>query len=163
MNIPSTSAANIARFSDKTSSTKGKQRAENAPFRSPIGENEEFSDSKSTRPTVSNHQPHPAAWLMIDKGHLESHLPRHHLVGERLVLDVPVVHERQRHDDDERREVLRVEHELLRLDEVAEVARQQRAPLLLLERLQRRLELVVRVRLALQVALDLAQLFACEE
>ena len=37
MNIPSTLAANIARFSDATSPTKSKQKAENAPFRSPIG------------------------------------------------------------------------------------------------------------------------------
>ena len=76
---------------------------------------------------------------------------------------MPVVDERERHDDDERREVLRVEDEVVRLHEVAEVARQQRAALLLLEGLQRRLELVVGVRLALQVALDLAQLFACKE
>ena len=36
MNIPSTLAANIARFSDATSPTKSKQRAKNAPFCSPI-------------------------------------------------------------------------------------------------------------------------------
>ena len=36
MNIPSTMAANIARFSVATSPTKSKQRAKNAPFRSPI-------------------------------------------------------------------------------------------------------------------------------
>ena len=36
MNIPSTFAANIARFSDAASPTKHKQRAEIAPFRSPI-------------------------------------------------------------------------------------------------------------------------------
>ena len=95
---------------------------------------------------------------------------------------MPVVHEGEGHDDDERREVLRVEHKVVSLkedilkklrwiflagnsnsylDEVAEVARQQRSALLLLEGLQRRLELVVGVGLALQVALDLAQLFAC--
>ena len=43
MNILSTSAANIARFSDATSPTKGKQRAKNAPFRSPIGSGGEGS------------------------------------------------------------------------------------------------------------------------
>ena len=48
-------------------------------------------------------------------------------------------------------------------DEVAEVARQQRPALLLFEGLQRRLELIVGVGLALEVALDLAQLFACME
>ena len=90
-------------------------------------------------------------------------LPWHHLVRERLVLDVPVVHERERHDDDEGGEVLRVEHKVFRLHEFAEIPRKQRAALLLLEGLQRRLELVVGVRLALQVALDLAQLFACKE
>ena len=36
-NIPSTFTAYIARFSDATSPTKSKQRAENAPFPSPIG------------------------------------------------------------------------------------------------------------------------------
>ena len=51
---------------------------------------------------------------------------------------------------------------MIRLDEVAEVPRQQRAALFLLKGLQRRLELVVGVRLALQVALDLAKLFTCE-
>ena len=45
----------------------------------------------------------------------QSPLPRHHLVRERLVLDVPVVHEGEGHDDDERREVLRVEHEVVSL------------------------------------------------
>ena len=97
---------------------------------------------------------------------------------------MPVVHEGEGHDDDERREVLRVEHKVVSLkedilkklrwiflagnsnsylDEVAEVARQQRSALLLLEGLQRRLELIVGVGLALQVALDLAQLFAYKE
>ena len=45
----------------------------------------------------------------------QSSLPRHHLVGERLVLDVPVVHEREGHHHHERREVLRIENEVIRL------------------------------------------------
>ena len=94
------------------------------------------------------------------QGYVSSFLPRDHFVRERLVLDPPIVHQRNRDDNDKRGEIFGVENKLIRLDEVAEVSRQKRAALLLLKGLQRRLELVVGVRLALQVALDLAKLFA---
>lgn len=107
---------------------------------------------------------------LLEQGHghegvlrvLEDHLrgSGNHLVRQALVLGVPVVDAGNGYHHHQRGQVLRPQDEVVGLDQVAQVPGEQAARLLLLHALEVGLQLVVSLGFALQIRLNLADLFA---